>query len=577
MKSLILDKHWEFRAPSQTARRLSERLEIPIAIAGYLEDCGICTEDAARVHLEPELRAMTAPWLMKDMENAVTRLVDAVVRRELIGIFGDYDADGVTSTAIISLFFRTIGQPHVIYIPHRENEGYGLNEAGIRYLHSKGATLMVTVDCGITGAPEVEFAQSLGLDVIVTDHHEPGDEFPNCVAVLNPKRPDCPYPFEGLAGVGVAFNLIVALRAALRERGFFRSISEPNLKEFLDLVTIGTIGDIVPLVYENRIFTRTGLNVIRNSRRPGIQALLSECTVKGDVGVSEVAFRLVPRINAAGRMDHARTALNLMLTEDHTEAQNLAAILSRYNSERQRIEARIFKEALELAEHEGDSPIIILVGPGWKKGVIGIVAAKLMDRLKRPVILLTEEPDGSLEGSGRSTSEFDLYAILKSCEEYLEGFGGHRAAAGLRLRAENFEVFKEATISTVKSMEVSRTPGLKIHFDMSVDSLGDPGLKDVLSKLEPFGPGCEPPVLRLQNFLVKNMNIVGRNHLKLLLVPKDSLYFRPVEVLGWGMGEFYELPWGELELACTPFFNNWNGQRTLQLKLMDARYHRHEA
>ena len=323
MDSLILGRSWEFFSPSDNARKLSSRMGIPTEVAGYLEFCGLATEEDIRAHLLPELRSMRAPWMMKGMHEAVERLVAAVKARETIGIFGDYDADGVSATSLLALFFRSLDQPHTIYIPHREEDGYGLNLQGLNYLKEKGGSLVVTVDCGITAVQEVEDAKELGLDLIITDHHEPSDVVPDCIAVIDPKQKDCPYPFKGLAGVGVAFNLIVALRTALREEGFFVNRPEPNLRDLLDIVTIGTIGDIVPLLYENRIFTRIGLELIQSSKRPGVQALLEKCSVKGDLSVNEVAFRMVPRINAAGRMDHARIALRLFLSEDWEESLGL--------------------------------------------------------------------------------------------------------------------------------------------------------------------------------------------------------------------------------------------------------------
>ncbi len=578
MDSLILGRSWEFCSPSDNARKLSSRMGIPTEVAGYLEFCGLATEEDIRAHLLPELRSMRAPWMMKGMHEAVERLVAAVKARETIGIFGDYDADGVSATSLLALFFRSLDQPHTIYIPHREEDGYGLNLQGLNYLKEKGASLVVTVDCGITAVQEVEDARELGLDLIITDHHEPSDVVPDCIAVIDPKQKDCPYPFKGLAGVGVAFNLIVALRAALREEGFFANRPEPNLRDLLDIVTIGTIGDIVPLLYENRIFTRIGLELIQSSKRPGVQALLEKCSVKGDLSVNEVAFRMVPRINAAGRMDHARIALRLFLSEDWEESLGLADTLNRLNSNRQRIEQTILQEALELAENESHNPILILARPGWKKGVIGIVASKLMDRLGRPTILLTQEPSGILEGSGRSPAEINLLSILKACSDHLDGFGGHSSAAGLRVHPEHLESFKEAAIGYLNGLRQEKRPSLTIHMDLRAEDIVAHPFHEVLQRLEPFGPGFEPPLMRLREFHVRDRSIVGNNHLKLILSAKDAApWARPLEVLGWGLGSYVDLPWHQLEMACTPFFNYWNGRKSLQLELKDVRYPGDEA
>lgn len=578
MNSLILGLNWDLLTPSKNACELSSRIGIPKEISGYLEYCGLDSEEDMRAHLAPELRSMRTPLTMKGMDEAVARLVAAVKKRETIGIFGDYDADGVSATSLMALFFRAIGQPYTIYIPHREVDGYGLNLQGLNHLKEKGATLVVTVDCGITAVKEAKLARDIGLDLIITDHHEPSDETPDCIAVVDPKQKECPYPFKGLAGVGVAFNMIVALRAALREEGFFVKRPEPNLRDFLDIVTIGTIGDIVPLLHENRIFTRIGLTLIQSAKRPGIKALIEKCRIKGELSVADVAFRIVPRINAAGRMEHARSALRLFLSENWEESRGLAEDLNRLNSNRQRVEQTIFQEALELAQDQAHDPILILAHPGWKKGVIGIVASKLMDRFRRPAILLTEEPGDILEGSGRSPDGIDLLAILKACEKYLDGFGGHSSAAGLKVRPENFEAFKEAAIEYLERVGKKKSASLKIHMNLKVEDIVSQPFFDALQRLEPFGPGFEPPLIRLSEFMVRERTIVGNNHLKLILSAKNGVpWMRPLEVLGWGLGSHLDLPWHRLELACTPFFNHWNGKKNLQLELKDARHSKHEA
>ena len=575
-----MKRKWKVIECSDRANIISRKLGIPVEVASYLEHCGIDTEVAAKSHLSPELASMRTPWDLKDMGCAVERLVRAVRRREIIGIFGDYDADGVSSVALLALFFRAIQQPYEIYIPHRELDGYGLNIQGLRYLQEKGATLIVTVDCGVTAISEVAEASSMGMDVIVTDHHETLDTLPECTAVIDPKRRDCRYYFDGLAGVGVAFNLIVALRAALREQGLFSRLPEPNLKEFLDLVTIGTIGDVVPLRNENRIFTRIGLEVIRNSNRPGIQALLTQSNVKGAPSVVDVAFRMVPRINAAGRMDHAQLALQLFMSEDWEDAVAIAAQLNMLNAKRQRIEQDIFQEAFTMAQGYEDDPIIILANHNWKKGVIGIVASKLMDRIKRPVILLTQEADGMLEGSGRSPSQVNLIALLKSCALHLEGFGGHSCAAGLRLRFENLEAFRQSAKSYMDDLAFSAEDSLTVHMDLSIEGLLSRTFQDIYGRLEPFGPGCEAPLVRLSDFECIDHMIVGKNHLKLYIASRNNrpLYAsRPIEVLGWGLGAYKDIPWHEVEIACSPFFNHWNGSKNLQLELKDVRPSKNEA
>ncbi len=575
MESLILNQPWHLRPVDKgLVDRMAARAEVPWLIAGFLYQRGLRTTHQICTHLSPSLSSLSDPWSMKDMDRAVERLVKAVEKRERIGIFGDYDADGVTSSALLYLFFTNdLDLPCHIYLPHREKDGYGLNPSGIRELHAQGCTLVVTVDCGITGMQEVELARSLGMDVIITDHHHPPEQLPAAYAVLNPKRKDCSFAFKDLAGVGVAFNLVRALRSRLYELGHWSREKVPNLKAYLDLVALGTIADIVPLFGDNRILTRVGLEVLSISQRPGIVALKQVCGLGSQVTSFDVGFRLAPRVNAAGRMDHASIALELLITKDDKEALRLSYHLNSLNQERQNQEARILSEAIKLVEQDGKLPAYVLFSERWQKGIVGIVASRIVDQVHRPVLLLCKEGD-LFQGSGRSPEFIDLYQALNLCKEHLLSFGGHRVAAGLKLHTESLErfvkAFQDACITQMG--EIAPVPQLRVDLEADLKDLADPNFCQFFQLLEPFGEGYSPPIYALKGFSVLDSRIVGNNHLKLILGCESHVQGQPLDLLAWSQGDKMSLPWHRLELACEPCVNTWQGQRRLQLRLKDARY-----
>ncbi len=573
MSSLILNRSWRLRSQDRTLiEDLASRTGAPEIIAAFLYHRGLRTPDEISRHLTPALTSLSDPWKMADMEPAVERLVRAVKRREHVAIFGDYDADGVTSTAILYLFLQELGIKTSIYIPHREKDGYGLNSDGIKELASKGCSLVVTVDCGVTNTDEVELARSLGLDVIVTDHHQPPKRLPRALAVINPKRKDCAFPFKELAGVGVAFNLIRALRARLYQAGHWSMGDVPNLKAYLDLVALGTIADIVPLLGDNRILTRVGLEVLKSGVRPGLEALRELCGLSGEIGASDVAFRLAPRVNAAGRMDHAIKAFQLLVTSDHAEAQALARELHGLNQDRQNQEAGILRQALRMVEESGELPAYVLSSPEWKKGVVGIVASRIVEQVGKPVLLLCLEGD-SAQGSGRCPAGLNLYELLSSCAEHLTGFGGHRAAAGLKLHVSSMEDFIRAFHEAARAVTRERPVNtLDVDCPVSLKELADPVFVQFFQLLEPFGEAYDPPVYMLRGFSVASSRVVGNNHLKLILTPSENGIGPAIDLLGWSHGDKLNLPWASMDLACTPWVNTYQGQKRIQLRLKDAKY-----
>ena len=575
MSSVILKCPWRLRdQDGGPVGELSSRTGVPEIITAFLYHRGLRTPDDISSHLTPALGSLNDPWKMADMEPAVERLVKALKGREHVGVFADYDVDGVTSAALLYLFFREIGIDSSVYIPHREREGYGLNVEGIERLASKGTTLLVTVDCGISNLEEVEFARGLGMDVIVTDHHQPPKTLPGALAVIDPKRVDCRFPFKELAGVGVAFNLIRALRARLHRAGHWSSGEVPNLKAYLDLVALGTIADIVPLLGDNRILARVGLEVLESGGRPGLDALKEVCGLSKRVSSFDVAFRLAPRVNAAGRMDHAERAFRLMTTPVQDEARVIAAALHGLNQDRQGREADMLKQAVRMVEEEGDLPAYVLFRPEWKKGIAGIVASRIVEKVNRPTLILCS--DGAMAaGSGRGPSGLNLYEMLSCCSRYLDGFGGHKAAAGLRLQASLLDDFKRAFLKAAEEAQ-RRLPAaramLEVDCPVSIEELADPSIMHFLRLLEPFGEAYEPPLYMLRDFSVAWAGVVGSNHLKLALVPRENGTGPLVDLLAWSHGDKLDLPWNSMELACTPYVNTYQGQKKIQLRLRDARY-----
>lgn len=581
MSSLILNQPWKIaEADPGAVKRFCRDMGIPEVIAGFLALRGITSSEQAEAHLSADLQNISDCRLMKDMDRALDRLAAAVEAKETLGIFGDYDADGVTASALLHLFFMEIDIASHVYFPHREHDGYGLGRKGIDWLASKGCSLIITVDCGITAVEEVKYAAASGIDIIITDHHEPGSSIPAAAAVIDPKRPECGFPFRDLAGVGVAFNLVRALRTRLRDMGFFSDSSPPLLKKYLDLVAVGTVSDVVPLFEDNRILVKNGLEVASAAERPGIAALKKVSSIKGNVDSLHVAFRMGPRINAAGRMEHAVTAFRLLVTSDHREAMRLASELDTLNIHRQEEEQRILREAEAQLHAQGPQPAYVLHSEGWQRGVVGIVASRLMEKVARPVILLAVDGDEAA-GSGRSPGALDLYSILSECSHVLGRFGGHKAAAGLKLNTCDIDEFRSvmAAVVSEKLQHVDLTPALDIDAVVTMEQLSQPAFADALQRLGPFGAGYQPPAFALREFFVKSVTEIGRGHLKVIFESSMNMLHNDsnargvsgVEMVGWGHGDKVSLPWEDFEIACEPGINVWNGRRTLQLKLIDAR------
>lgn len=577
MKSIILGKPWQFDTVDQAlVNDMAHKADMPQVIARLLCQRGINSLEIAEQHLNPTLASLSDPWRMADMERAVDRLVMAVATRERVVVFGDYDTDGVTASVLMSQFLSGLGLDVIIHIPHRVHEGYGLNIDSIRHFDTIGVGLVVTVDCGISNYNEIAFAAGLGIDVIVTDHHEPPAHLPPALAVLDPKRPDCRFSFKEIAGVGVAFNLVRALRSRLHSLGHWKNGDIPNLKNYLDLVAIGTVADMVPLMGDNRIMVKAGLEVINTKARPGIKALMKISGVHGLLGTKDISFRLAPRINAAGRLSHADEAFKLLATDDDRFAMRQAEKLNAINHQRQTEELVILNEAQGIINGLGERAGYVIYSRNWNKGVIGIVASKLMEQLRRPVILLAIE-DNTAHGSGRSPEGLNLHEALSECSEYLTAFGGHKAAAGLHLTLDRLDPFIRAFENAITSRiaRLDLQPRLKLDCPISMEELTSKRFQYFFEMLEPFGPGYPAPVLAVNNFNIHSSQVVGKGHLKLTLVPITSSGVpngAKMELIGWGCGDKAELKWEGLELACTPYIAVWQDKKRLELRLKDARY-----
>lgn len=552
----------------QQAEQLSKLLGVPPLVAKLLVQRGYKEKEAAEIFLRGGEDRLHDPYQLKGMKEAVARIQQAAVDGEFIRIYGDYDADGVSSTSLLIHVFRELGYHFDYYIPHRALEGYGLNKGAIDLAAAEGVRLIVTVDTGISAYEQVEYAKELGIDIVVTDHHEPPEQLPDAVAVVNPKQGDCPYPFKGLAGVGVAFKLAHAL------------MERPPM-EWTDIVCLGTIADIMPLIDENRVLVRAGLARLQNTGNTGFRALAEACGIELEqVTSTTVAFSMAPRINAAGRLDHARRAVELLTTGDYDEAIRAASSLDVLNKERQRIVDGIVKEAeqqwqgkREAAEAAAvpEPAVIVLAGEGWNVGVIGIVASKLLERYYKPVIILGIDADsGMCKGSARSIEGYDLHAALTECDHLLDHYGGHQAAAGMSLHRDNLQAFEEKLGELALEWLTEQDWIPKTAIDL-VCSLEDASVHTIgqLAQLEPFGAGNPSPRLLLHSAELSDYRTMGKDsrHLKLSLRSGRTA----LDAVGFGMGELSKqlqsgLP---VDLVGELSINEWNGQRKAQLHIHD--------
>jgi len=565
-----MEKIWDVKKFVQPEAPLLSAGGLHPLVLSILTERGYATEDQICRFLAPALAGMIDPLLLSGMDRAVERLLAARRLGEHICVYGDYDVDGITGTALLVSFLQTAGFTCGYFIPNRFDEGYGINAAAVEAIAASGAKLIVSVDCGTTAVEEAELCRQLGMDLIIVDHHMPREVLPDASAVLNPLQPGCQYPFKSLAGVGVAFNLLVALRSALRTASICEDAPLPDLREWLDLVALGTIADVVPLTDQNRIYVTQGLKRLADSSRPGIRALKEVAGIgAGPVSCGQVGFRLAPRLNAAGRMESAVPGVDLLMSTSLEESKIIASELDAANAERQSVERRIFEEAVAMVEFAGgaaDRCSIVLASAGWHQGVVGIVASRLVERYHRPTILVALSEDGQGKGSGRSIPGFHLLDALTVCAEHLERFGGHRYAAGITIAGHNIDrfgtAFEEVAASRLNAEDLR--PRLAIDAEVSPDAV-TPDLAAALKRLEPFGMGNPEPVLLMRRMTVSGRKVVGAGHQKLLLT-RDGYRFDAI-----AFNQADREACDVIDIAFFPEMNEWNGSCRLQLRVKDQR------
>ncbi len=565
-----MNKRWTLkeRPPEKQVEALCRAININSTLASILVQRGICDYDSAKDYFRPSLQHLHNPFLMKGMERAVERLRKAIALNEKILIYGDYDVDGTTSVALVYSYLSKFYNNGEIYVPDRYAEGYGISLAGIEYAEQNGFTLIIALDCGIKSSELVEIARLKGIDFIICDHHLPDDAIPNAVAVLDPKQENCEYPYHELSGCGLGFKFMQGFAQKYRE--------ERELYEYLDLVAVSIASDIVPITGENRILTYFGLKKLNENPSPGLKALKNIAGLKGDLDVSGVVFSLGPRINAAGRVAHARGAVQLLVAESEDEANELAERLNLKNDLRKQFDSDITVEALSMIESNDilrSAKSTVLFKNTWHKGVIGIVAARCVEKYYRPTVILTES-NNKITGSARSVSGFDVYSAILECSDLLEKFGGHRYAAGLTLDINNLELFQQKFEQVVSSTitEAMLTPVIEIDMPIDFDTITTKFL-NVLKQMSPFGPENPRPLFEARNVYVFNsLSSFKDRHIRFLA--KQSNNENVFQVIGFDMAEHYErLAAGDFfRMAFTIEENSYNGYTSIQLRIKDIKF-----
>lgn len=559
-----MNRKWEFYNQDENlVQKIANEHNISELLSAILVNRNITDKKDIDVFLNPTRKDFHNPYLMPDMEQAVDRILMAIDKKEKVIIYGDYDVDGITSITVIKKFLKERGLDVGYYIPNRLDEGYGLNKEAVEKIANEGYTLIITVDCGISGIEEIKYAYEKGMEVIVTDHHEPLEELPKCVAVIDCKRKDNKYPFKNLAGCGVVFKLTQAISQKL-------NLDEKEYLKYLDIVCVGTISDIVPLVDENRVIAKLGLKLVEQTRNPGLKALLVASGYK-EVNSNTVSFGIAPRINACGRIGKEEEALKLFLTENIVEAGNITDKLNKYNRERQEIEKRIFEEALSKIEkqHLDQNNVIVVGSENWHHGVIGIVASKITELYFKPSILICFEGNEG-KGSGRSIPGFDLHEALCESSEYLEKYGGHEMAVGLSLKKENFQKFADKFEEIAKKAHTEEIESV-INIDEEI-TLKDVNIETVesLKALEPFGEANKLPVFIYKNLKIDSIRALSEGkHLKLTLKDGNTI----INGIGFNMGKYAEefRISDKIDVLGVLEINSFNGRDTIQINMRDIR------
>lgn len=546
---------------------MKEALQVDDIVATLLLQRGIDNYEAAKTFFRPSFEDLHNPFLMKDMDKAVARIEKAIDEGENILVYGDYDVDGTTSVALMSSYLKTRLDSVATYIPDRYDEGYGVSYKGIDFAHDNDFSLIIALDCGVKAIDKVRYAKEKGIDFIICDHHRPGDQLPDAVAVLDPKREDCEYPFKELCGCGVGFKLITALASNLGQ-------TAEDLTEYLDLVATAIGADIVPIVGENRALTYFGLQVINTNPRPGMKAIIAEVK-KDELTITDVVFIIAPRINAAGRMKHGNHAVTLLTETDFNLAAEYAVDIDQFNTDRRETDKQITEEALIQIENNNEQEgfTTVVYDDNWHKGVIGIVASRLTETYYRPTLVFTKSGD-KLAASARSVNGFDVYNALEACSEYIEQFGGHKYAAGLTLLPENYEAFKARFEAVVKETIDPKllTPELKVDLEIELSQV-DHKLYRIIRQFAPFGPGNMSPVFMTQGVTDTGWGKCVGDDDKHIRFTATQSFSDKIVCIGFGLGDKIDLIKNHkpFNIAYVVDENHWNGNVNLQLKLKDIK------
>jgi single-stranded-DNA-specific exonuclease len=571
-----MDKRWVLKTQGDTdvVNRLAAELRINKILVNLMVQRGITTYDEAKRFFRPSLEDLHDPFLMKDMDKAIARIGEALASKEHILIYGDYDVDGTTAVSLVYTFLKGYSGNVFYYIPDRYKEGYGISRQGIDWAKENKYSLIIALDCGIKSIDKVAYAKELGIDFIICDHHRPGVELPDAVAVLDPKRNDCDYPYKELSGCGIGFKLIQAF-AQLNHVPFVQ------LEQFLDLVAISIAADIVPITGENRILAFFGLQKINKEPRPGIKAILELGGIKKDLTINEIVFTIAPRINAAGRIEHGVKAVELLIQKKEDLANFLGDDINEQNTTRKSLDALITDQALQQIENDENfikRKSTVVYHPEWHKGVIGIVASRLTDKYYRPTIVLTKS-NGHVSGSARSVKDFDVYNAIESCSDLLEQFGGHMYAAGLTMKEENVEEFSRRFEEVVQATIEDRMLTREIEIDAELN-LKDitPSFFRILKQFAPFGPGNMAPIFRTSGVRDNGRGrVVGNNHLKLSLT-QEEIHKGMFDGIAFQLGHHH--PKVETQECFDVVYhveeNTFNGRTTLQLNIKDLKFLKQE-
>ena len=546
--------------------QLSESIRVNPYISTILVQRGIDTYEKAERFFRPKLEDLHNPFEMKDMDVAIKRIQTAVTNQEGILVYGDYDVDGTTAVSIVYSYFKSFNQNIEYYIPDRYKEGYGISRAGLEYAAEKGFTLVITLDCGIRSNELVDYGNSLGLEMIICDHHLPGDTLPKAAAILNPKRRDCTYPYKELSGAGIGFKLIQAYNEK-------QGMPTEMVYDYLDMVAVSIASDLVDIRGENRVLSFYGLKKLNENPSIGLQTLLDDCPKKEQYTISDIIFGIGPRINAAGRIADAKAAVKVLIEKDYNTAKKYAKVLSERNHERKELDSDITRDAVDMVQNSPrlmSKYSMVLQGEGWSKGVIGIVASRMVEQFYKPTIVFSLN-DGMLTGSARSIKTFDIHEAIGACGELVEQFGGHKYAAGLSIKVENFDAFADKFEAIVRESVTADDLVPVVEYDMEMEtSMITPGMMKILKQLSPFGPGNSIPVFRSNNLKAnQTAKILKDRHLKMQVQTPNG----PMDSIGFGLAEHWpSVTDAQIFHACYCIEENtYNGRTNLQLRLQDIK------